>query len=379
MRESVLSVFDVAPRRVGGVEMLAAAVSRSLVSAGWRSVLAFPKKPTPLVEQFLAASGAEILATPEIFAGGIAGARALSSLVGKTKAGTVHLSFTPLVGPLPWACRVGGAKAVYFTDQGSRSQDDKPRPAGALKKFVARCLTAPYKKVFCVSGFVKQDLQTRGYLADEQLTILYNCIDFERLAGAAKGAEFRRKFGIGADKVLVSQVCWLTPEKGVEDFIRAAAIAKAQEPNVHFCLAGDGPRSADYMQLAKDIGLEQALTFTGLIENPVADGLYAASDFVCLLSRWQEACAFVISESMAHGKPMVVTRVGGNPELIDDGVTGFVVPPQSPAEAAQRILQLCRDQSLRSSLGRASFDKASRQFNLKDNVARLVACYGVGN
>ena len=182
---------------------------------------------------------------------------------------------------------------------------------------------------------------------------------------------------IGEDKILVAQVSWLRPEKGLEDFIHAAASALAQNARLHFLIAGEGPCRDEYMQLCGRLGIADSVTFSGLVEDPMREGLFAALDIACQFSRWQKAFAWVIAEAMAHRKPVIGTRVGGIPEVIDDSVTGHVIPPADPLAGTQRILELSRDAALRVSMGNAGYDRAWKHFNLKDSVACLLSAYGV--
>jgi glycosyltransferase involved in cell wall biosynthesis len=377
MRKTVLSVFDLSPRRIGGMELMAAQLTRSLNSLGWRSVLAFTEKPTELVAKFFEDSGAEVLAAPEISAGNTGSARVLFSMVRKTCAAHVHFHFTSFLTPMVWASRLGGARGIYYTDHISRAQGELPRAATGVKLLVGRYLTLPYRRVFCVCDFVKGFNIARGYVAPERLATLYNGIDFAHIGTGIEGLEFRRKFGIDPDKILISQVGWLRPEKGLDIFIRAAAAAAQQDDRLHFLIAGDGPSREEYVDMCRGLGLADRVTFPGLIADPLGEGLYAASDVICLLSRWQEAFAYVILEAMANAKAFIGTRVGGIPEAVEDGVTGFIVPTEDVDQAARRMIALSRDKQLRDSLGKAAYERVRQRFDVKDQIAKLISYYGI--
>ncbi len=130
------------------------------------------------------------------------------------------------------------------------------------------------------------------------------------------------------------------------------------------------------MTRARDLGMEKHFTWTGLVHNPVADGLYAAADVVCQVSRWEEAFGWVIAEAMAASRPLVATRAGGIPELVDDGVNGFLVPVRSPAQIAQRVIQLLEDPVLRARMGAAGRLAAEQKFDLSHNLDTLMRAYG---
>ena len=129
--------------------------------------------------------------------------------------------------------------------------------------------------------------------------------------------------------------------------------------------------------MCRELGLADHVTFTGLIADPLGEGFYASADVICLLSRWQEAFAYVILEAMASSRPFIGTRVGGIPEAVEDGITGYIVPTEDADQAATRIIALSRDKELRGSLGKAAHDRVRRRFDLKDQIAKLISYYGV--
>ena len=115
----------------------------------------------------------------------------------------------------------------------------------------------------------------------------------------------------------------------------------------------------------------------GNVQDPLAEGLYAASDVVCQMSRWEELFGYVNAEAMASGKPLVGTRVGGIPEIIDDGKSGFLVPRRDTQAMAARILDLLRDEDLRRRMGEAGRRIAIQKFNHRTNIAQLINLYGI--
>src|SRR5205823_5139867 len=108
--------------------------------------------------------------------------------------------------------------------------------------------------------------------------------------------EFRRRYQIPADRIVVTQVSWLIPEKGVDDLLVAARDVIAAEPRAHFVLAGDGAHRPNLERLARDLGIASQVTFTGPVVDPLGEGLFAASDIVCQLSRWEEVFGYVNAE-----------------------------------------------------------------------------------
>jgi glycosyltransferase involved in cell wall biosynthesis len=114
-----------------------------------------------------------------------------------------------------------------------------------------------------------------------------------------------------------------------------------------------------------------------MVEDPFGEGVFDAADVVCQFSRWEEVFGWMIAEAMAHGKPVVATRVGGIPELITNGESGYLVNRGDTATMSERILTLVADQELRARMGQAGRETVSDKFDLRKNVAQLINAYGI--
>jgi len=219
---------------------------------------------------------------------------------------------------------------------------------------------------------------TLGVLPRNRYEVIYNSVDLPRVQpDVARGQAFRRRYSIPDDRKLVLQVSWMIPEKGVADLLKAAETVVRRDPTVHFALVGEGELREHYEQEAAAMGLREHVTWTGLIKNPFEEGVYDAADILCQMSRWEEAFGWVIAEAMAFGKPVVATRVGGIPEVVADGETGFLVSRGATSEMADRILKLIEDPQLRTSMGHCGKTQVSPKFDLRTNVARLIELYGI--
>ena len=150
-----------------------------------------------------------------------------------------------------------------------------------------------------------------------------------------------------------------------------------QNRDVQFVLVGEGTMREQYMQDAVAMGLGDHVTWTGMVNDPFGEGVFQAADVVCQFSRWEEVFGWMIAEAMAHGKPVVATRVGGIPELIADGVTGCLVGRGDAPAMSDAILELLADPELRERMGAAGREVVAGKFDLRKNVAQLIAAYGV--
>jgi glycosyltransferase involved in cell wall biosynthesis len=373
-----VSVFGFDPYRIGAGEMYAREVSRQLAERGWHSVLCFLKAPPDSVRRFLAAPNVTIEVVEDSWQLSWPATRRLFAILKQYRPRILHLYFTGFLSAYPWMAKLLGAEQVYFTDQSSQPEGFVPTRAPLWKRLTMRVINGPLDGVVSVSKYGYHNFSTRDLIPKERFRVIYNSVDLERAAaGVVNGEEFRKRYGIPEGAIAITQVSWLIPEKGVDDLLEAAHTVTAAEPRTHFVLAGDGAYRPNLEQRARELGLDGRVTFTGVVKDPLAEGLYAASDIVCQMSRWEEVFGYVNVEAMACSRPLVGTRSGGIPEIIQDGVTGFVVERRDSAAMAARILELVRDPELRRRMGDAGRRVCHEKFELRINVGRVIEMYGL--
>jgi glycosyltransferase involved in cell wall biosynthesis len=376
---TLVSVFGVGPRRIGGTEMFAREVSAQLGQQGWQSVLCFLSEPQGEVRRFLELPNVSFATLPNSTEGGLKPYRHLFRILREHKADTLHLHFVSFLTFYPWIAKLAGVKQIYFTDHHSRPAGYVPRRAPLWKRVAARMIGGPFTKVICVSNYGYQCMTTVNLLPRDRYEMIYNGIDLSRVTSAnAAAARFRQRFAIPDDRAIVGQVSWIIPEKGITDFLQMARQVSSRHDNVQFVLAGDGAPREEYMREAAAMGLGDRITFTGMIDDPFGEGVFHAFDVVCQFSRWEEVFGWMIAEAMAHQTPVVATRVGGIPELISDGKSGYLVERGDAESMSQRVLELVNEQSIRRRMGQAARQTVEAKFDLKTNVAKLIKSYGIG-
>ena len=364
--------------RIGGTETFARELSLQLDRKGWKSVLCFETEPPPDVAEFLTLPNVflEVLKDPTDF--NWPATRQLGNILRRHNADILHLHFTGFVGAYPWLAQLSSVDKVFFTDHASRSANYVPARAPFWKRSLVRVINAPVTKVISVSKYGRHCAQTLQLLPADRYQLVYNGVDLSRVnADSVRATEFRQRFNISERKKVVVQVSWVIPEKGITDLLEVARIVSSQRADTQFVIVGDGPYREEYTKQAHDMGLSENVTWTGLMKDPFGEGVYDAADVVCQLSRWEEVFGWMIAEAMAFGKPVVATRVGGIPELIDEGATGFLVERGDVNTAADRVLRLLDDEELRKKLGCAGRQKTEERFNLRTNVAELIRVYGI--
>jgi len=185
----------------------------------------------------------------------------------------------------------------------------------------------------------------------------------------APDGRFRRDHLIPPDVPLVGVISRLNPLKGIEYFLDAAARLSARFGPARFVVVGDGidPYYRESLERrTAALGLAGKVIFTGFRLD--MESVVAELD-VSVLPSLSEGLSNVLLESMAAGIPVVATRVGGNPEVVEDGATGFLVPPRDSGALVDAVARLLSNPALAAAFGQAGRKRAEREFS----VSRLVA------
>jgi glycosyltransferase involved in cell wall biosynthesis len=216
----------------------------------------------------------------------------------------------------------------------------------------------------------------------DRLHIFFPPVDPEAFAveGVDQGAA-RAEFGFVPEDVVMGTVGNLNPQKGHEYLIRAAAIARASQANVKLLIVGashDTHRKYErgLYRLSTELGLVvgRDIVFAGPRAD-VPQALAAMDIFVLSSVPCSEGAPTVVQEAMMMGLPVVGTDVGAVAEVVEDGVTGCIVPPLDPQAIADAALPLLRDPALRKSMGRAGRQRAVARFSLERCVQVHLQAY----
>jgi glycosyltransferase involved in cell wall biosynthesis len=231
---------------------------------------------------------------------------------------------------------------------------------------LANALTLPVdRQRWAVSQEVVASMWPRWRAAAE---VLVHGVPLGRLqARAAERSAARTRHGWADDDVVVAVVANLRANKDYPTLFRAASVALAEEPRLRFVSVGQGPLDAELRAELAAAGLGDRFAMLGYHADPPA--VLAGAD-VFTLSSVHEGLPISLLEAMALGLPPVVTRVGGNAEVVTDGVDGLLVAPRRADALAEAYVALARDPARRGSLGRAAADRAG-DFDIA-RTARLV-------
>src|SRR6185436_1368234 len=239
--QTVVSVFGVKPFRIGGTETFARELSLQLQKRGWQSVLCFLAEPSPEVRQFLNLPNISFEVIENSTDLNWGATVALARILRRHKPQILHLHFTGFLGVYPWLARLLSVKKVFFTDHTSRPAGYVPRRAPLWKRAAARLINLPISKVVCVSQYGLRCLTTLDLLPQERHELIYNAVDLSRVSEKPNAAaNFKQRYDIPDDRVLIVQVSWMIPEKGIPQLLEAARILLSTNQRAHFVLVGEG-------------------------------------------------------------------------------------------------------------------------------------------
>ena len=221
----------------------------------------------------------------------------------------------------------------------------------------------------------------RRYLIDfeginnKKVVTIHNSVDLRRFENVDKDEveNLRRELCIDISTKVVCTVARLDPIKGLGYLLQAAAIVVSHIRDVKFIFVGEGPLEDELKKETQQLGIAEEVVFTGIRKDiPV---LLSASDIFVLSSPEREGLPNVIPEAEACSKPVIATTIGGIPEAVIDGVTGFLVPPKDAKALADKIIFLLQDVSHANKMGQRGRDLCLRQFSVETMIRKLDRLY----
>jgi glycosyltransferase involved in cell wall biosynthesis len=222
----------------------------------------------------------------------------------------------------------------------------------------------------CASEAIRRMLVGDG-IPDDRTVTVHEGIDLGRV-DAAPPARPHEEFWLPHEAPLVGNVAALVPHKGQRYLIEAAALVVRQVPDARFLIAGEGELRPALEKQIKDGRLEKHVIMAGF--RPDVLSLHKSFD-IFVLSSTTEGLGTSLLDAMACGKPIVATAAGGIPEVVEDGVTGLIVPPKDDRALAAAIVKLLKDRQLRERLGRAALARVRERFSAERMVTDTLGVY----
>jgi glycosyltransferase involved in cell wall biosynthesis len=182
----------------------------------------------------------------------------------------------------------------------------------------------------------------------------------------------RKALGLDVAVPVVAVVGRLSPEKGQEYFLEAMTVVATAIPGVAALIVGEGQEEERLRARTDALGLGGVVRFVGYRRD--MDTVYPAVDLLVLPSL-SEGLPMVALEAMARGIPVVATRVGGVPEVVEDGHSGMLVPSADPRALARAVITLLLDPVRRRVMGGAGRERVARGFSIRARAERVLSLY----
>ena len=220
-------------------------------------------------------------------------------------------------------------------------------PARHSKALLRRRTLKNARRIFAVSRFTRERVVALG-VPEERVSVIPNGVETRTLTTSPSNGRN------GAKRILLT-VSRLVPRKGHDAVLRAMPRILEQMPNVVYRIVGTGPEQDRLHELSRALQLQSNIEFYGEVSDEERERLLGECDIFLLPTRQTptdfEGLGIAVLEAMQNGKPVIVTRAGGVPELVDEGRTGIVVEPDSQEALAQATLDLLRSPARAREMG----------------------------
>lgn len=293
---------------------------------------------------------------------GLTGVLRLTAYLKASKPDVAHshlINWAPLCG------RLAGVPAVVSTEHGLSLWKS------GLRIAFDRTMARFADKIVVVAGAVRETRVNRWGIPAEKLVVIPNSVDLSRFDFDIDRDAVREELH-ASDGPLMVAVGHLTAVKGHSCLLQAAKRVVETVPGTVLSLVGDGPLLDELAAQAEELGISDSVRFLGYRQD-VESILKSADVFV--MSSLREGTSIAVLEAMAAGLPVVATAVGGNPEVIEDGKSGILVPVQDPAALGDALLRVLSEPEFAASLAKAARARVEAEYSAETNLARLRTLY----
>lgn len=254
-----------------------------------------------------------------------------------------------------------------FKDNRRKQMVYTPINSFALRKF---------EHILCVTNAFKNMLIQRGFKR-EKIDVIYNGIDFKEELEVLDKEKFfdRLHLEYNPRKKYVGIAARLFAVKGVDVFLKACNVIAKRCENIDFIVFGDGEMWESCEKFIEENGLKERVFMIGQIMNSVVMNSFYSYIDVNTLSSYSESFPYALLEGARMKRATVATRVGGIPEMIEDGVSGYLVESGDYNMLAEKIEELCKDDGKREDMGQKFYERALNNFSVEAMASTHIKIY----
>lgn len=225
-------------------------------------------------------------------------------------------------------------------------------------------------RIICVSEGVRNFYHRYAGIPLSKLITIYGGIEITDKINIDE--QKKEEFGFERNSTIITTIGRLVPSKGIKYLLYTVARIVEHSPNVRFLIIGEGPQKDELRGLAEKLEINKYVVFTGIRKDIQA--ILAITDIFVLPST-SEGFGISILEAMAKTKPVVATGVGGVPEIIQDGINGFLVPPRSAESLAKKILFLLKNEEIACKIAQKGRKRIEKYFSIDETVSKTEELY----
>lgn len=273
--------------------------------------------------------------------------------------------------------KILGAKAVHTYHSPSTS-----------KSRILEYFSSIVDALIFVSKATQEQYQKHSQIKNKHIVIIPGGVDDtifhprNRAESNLLRQRYIDRFGIRETDKLILFVGRVVEDKGVLPLVKSIAIVKEQIPDIKLIIVGPYERTKEQITFYQRLNaiifqfhLTASIVFAGVVSNETAIDLYAICDIFVCPSIWQEPSSMVVVEAMASGKPVIATNVGGLPERVIDGKTGYIVGARNQIELAARMIELLKNDELRIQMGNDAREHVKQFYSTRVMTNKYMQLY----
>ena len=284
-----------------------------------------------------------------------------------------HSSKAGILGRI--AAKLAGIPVIIHTIHGLAFHPFQSNLLNKFYKWIEKWVGTMTTKFITVADAMAREAMAAGISSSDRYVTVRSALDLDGYMDDKKSSEgLKEKYGIQTDDIVVGKIARLFPLKGHEYLLEIASRVVKCCSSVKFIFVGDGVLRESLEKGVQDHGLKDYFVFTGLVQPEEIPAYIGIMDVLVHVSL-REGLAKAIPQAFALKKPVVCFDLDGSKELVEDGVTGYLVPVKDTSVLADRLVRLVNDGSLRERMGQAGFERLMPDYKKEYMVQKIHQIY----
>jgi glycosyltransferase involved in cell wall biosynthesis len=249
----------------------------------------------------------------------------------------------------------------------------------SLKHYLVNKITSllVHGYVACSNEIMKKYLKKKPVFFKNKIqSVVCNCIKIPDLDITAENiSRIRAEYNLPDKELIITNIGYFNEQKAQRDLLHAFRKVVDQREDVQLVIVGWGRLEDKLKKQVRDLRLQNKVLFTGKLPRPKVFEILSITDLFVLSSHW-EGFGIVLAEAMAAGKPVISTDTDGGREVVEDGISGIIVPPKQPQALSRAVLQLLENPELMEKMGERGLKRVKKYFNCEQYTKGYEEFYG---